>query len=142
MPRWWKIGFKSVFLITSGAMSTHLALKDPALTGEHDAVVAEYKDDVDLSWEWASSELECEIYENCVHLDVKETARCVEQVQIFVYLTDENDDWVDSANTVIQSPGQSGSATVEIGVNRDDFEYFMVGDVRCTTGVPTLEALL
>lgn len=138
----WKIGFVSVLLITSGAFFTHLALKDPALTGEHEAVVTEYKDEHNLDWQWGPAEVECQIYETCLHLEVEGTAKCENQIKIFIYLTDANDDWVDSADTVLQSPGKAQTAVVEVGVNRDDFEYFMVGDVRCTTGVPTVEAAL
>ena len=50
MPKWWKIGFVSVLLVTTGAFFTHLALKDPALTGEHEAAVAEYKYENNLDW--------------------------------------------------------------------------------------------
>lgn len=142
MPKWWKISFVSVLLLTTSAFFTHLALKDPALTGEHEAAVAEYKDENNLDWNWGPAELECKVYENCVHLEVEGTARCENQIKIFMYLTDANDEWVDSADTVLQSPSKSQSTVIEVGVNRDDFEFFMVGDVRCTTGVPTVQATL
>jgi hypothetical protein len=63
-------------------------------------------------------------------------------LQIDVFLTDENEDWVDSAEMIIDSPRSSDAALIEVGVNREDFEYFMVGDVWCYSGVPTVEAVL
>lgn len=142
MPRWWNIGFVSVLLITTGALSAHVALRDPIFEGEHEAAVAEYKESNNLDWQWASADLECQIYENCVHIEVEGTNRCTEQIKVFSYLSDKNDDWVDSADLVVDSPMAHRNAVIEVGVNRDDFEYFNVGDVRCTTGVPTIEASL
>ena len=142
MPRWWNIGFVSVLLVTTGALSAQIALKDPIFEGEHEAVVASYKETNNLDWRWASDDLECKTYENCVHIDVEGTDRCDEQIKIFSYLSDENDAWVDSADLVVESPLQEGSTVIEVGVNRDDFEYFNIGAVRCTTGVPTIQAEL
>ena len=142
MPRWWNIGFVTALLVTTGALSAHFALQDPIFEGEHEAVVAEYKEANNLDWQWASSALECQIYLYCVHIEVEGTNRCPEQIKVFSYLSDENDDWVDSADLVVDSPLSQVKAVIEVGVNRYDFEYFNVGDVRCTTGVPTIEAEL
>lgn len=142
MPKWWNMGFAWVSLITASAFNVHLVSKDPALTAEHDAAVAEYKEKRNLDWDWASSDLECQVFENCVHLEIQSTARCENQLKVFMYLTDEHDEWVDAADTVLKSPREDGSAIVEVGVNRDDFEFFMVGDVRCTQSVPTIEGLI
>ena len=139
MPRWWKIGFVSVLLITTGALSAHFALKDPAFTGEHEAAVAEYADSNYLYWEW-SDEVGCEIYERCQFIEVEGTDRCPEQILIQMHLEDINDEWVDSASTVMHSPGQKGSARIELGVDRTDFEYFVVGNIRCTAAIPNVEA--
>lgn len=142
LPKWWNIGFVSLLLITTGALSAHVALQDPIFEGEHEAAVTEYKEANNLNWQWASTDLECQIYENCVHLEVEGTHRCHNQIKVFMYLTDANDDWVDSADTVLQSPGKAQTVVVEVGVNRDDFEYFMVGDVWCYSGLPSVEASL
>lgn len=142
MPKWWNMGFSLMSLITASAFSVHLVLKDPALTGEHDTAVVEYTEKSKLDWDWASSDLECQLFKNCVHLEIQSTARCENQLMVFMYLTDEHNEWVDAADTVLKSPREDGSAIVEVGVNRDDFEFFMVGDVRCTQSVPTIEALI
>ena len=75
-------------------------------------------------------------------LQVDETRLCKEQLQIDVFLTDKNDDWVGDAEMIIESPRSSGTALIEVGVNREDFQYFMVGEVWCYSGVPTVEAFL
>ena len=139
MPRWWNFGFVSVLLITTGALSAHVALQDPKVKAEEEPGVAEYKEGNNLDWQWASTDLQCQIFETCVHIEVEGTIRCPEQIKVFSYLSDENDDWVVSVDLIVDSPQLQGKAVIEVGVNRDDFEYFNVGDVRCTTGVPTVE---
>lgn len=141
MPKWWNIGFAWVSLITASAFSVYLVLKDPPFIAEYEGEVAESKEERNLDWDWASSDRECQIFENCVHLEIQSTALCENQILVIMHLTDEHDDWVDSADTVLKSPREDGPAIVEVGVNRDDFEFFMVGDVSCTTGLPTVEAL-
>ena len=142
MPKWWKIGFVFVLLVTTGAFFTHLALQDPALTGEHAAAVAEYKAQANLAWDWNYEGLTCKEFDRCVFLEVENTSKCENQIVVEAYLADANDDWVAAADTVIPSPNASDVALIELGVNREDFEFFFVGDVRCTAALPTVEATL
>lgn len=79
---------------------------------------------------------------NCVHLQVEDTDSCPNELLVWVVITDINDDWVAAEDNVLKSPRKTKSAIIEIGVNRDEFEYFNVLDVQCTTGVPTVEAYL
>jgi hypothetical protein len=97
---------------------------------------------ISLEWTWSQDELECKIYQNCVHLEVEDTYTCPNEILVSLVITDINDDWVAAEDNVLKSPRKTKSANIEIGVNRDDFEYFNVGDVQCTTGVPTVEAYL
>lgn len=140
MPRWWNVGFVTVFAVTVAAQLTHWALLDPSLTGEREQVVSDRKAALNLNWDWASEDIKCKQFENCVHIAVDQTKRCNDQLAIEVAITDKQDNWVDNVDMVVPSPRQSGSTVVEVGVNRDDFEYFMVGAVRCTTGLPSAEA--
>ena len=141
MPKWWKIGFASVLLLTTGAFFTHLALKDPALTGEHEGTGAEFKSETSLPWDWSYEELTCKEFDRCVFLEVENTSKCKNQTIVEAYLADANDDWVATADTVMPSPNASDVALIELGVNREDFEFFFVGDVRCTAALPTVEAV-
>lgn len=95
-----------------------------------------------LNWDWAEGDPECQQYQQCVFIEVEDTHLCEEQIEIDAIITDELDDWVASAAMLIESPQQSGSVLIEVGVNREDFEYFMVGRVNCNVGLPTAEAVL
>lgn len=142
MPKWWWVGLASVLLVTTAAFFTHLALKDPALTGEHEAAVAEYQAGTSLPWDWNYEELSCIEFDRCVFLEVENTSNCEDQIIVEAYLADAYDDWVAAADTVMPSPNATDVALIELGVNREDFEFFFVGDVRCTAALPTVEAEL
>ncbi len=141
LPKWWRVGFASLLVITVSAQMVHWALVDQFWQGQHEAVVADYSDAYSLNWHWSEKE-DCEQFESCVFIEVDETGLCKEQLQIDVFLTDKNEDWVGDAEMIIESPRSSSVALIEVGVNREDFEYFMVGDVWCYSGLPTVEALL
>lgn len=140
MPRRWNVGFVTVFAVMVAAHPPHWALLDPSLTGEHEQAVSDRKAALNLSWDWASDDIRCKQFEMCVHIAVDQTNRCPDQLAIDVALTDKKDNWVDNSDMILASPRQPGSTIVEVGVNRDDFEYFLVGAVRCTTGLPSAEA--
>ena len=95
-----------------------------------------------LNWDWAEGEPDCQQYLQCVFIEVDDTQLCDEQIEIDAIITDEHDDWVASAAMLIESSRKTDRALVEVGVNREDFEYFMVGRVNCNVGLPTVEALL
>ncbi len=140
LPRWWNIGFVSALLTTTSALSAHVALQEPIFEGEHEAVVTEYKSVNSLPWDWNYEDLSCQEFERCVFLEVENTSKCENQIIVEAYLADKNDDWVAAADTVMPSPNAAEVALIELGVNREDFEFFFVGDVRCTAALPTVEA--
>ncbi len=139
LPKWWRVGFASLLVLTVSAQMVHWALVDPFWEGQHEAVVADYSDSYSLNWHWGEKE-NCEQFDKCVFIEVDETRMCEEQLQIDVWLTDKNDDWVADGEMIIQSPRQLGRALIEVGANRADFEYFLVGDVWCYSGLPNVEA--
>jgi hypothetical protein len=139
MPRWWRVGFASVLVITVSAKMVHWALVDPFWQGQHETLVSEYTDEDILNWQWSTDE-DCKQFANCVFIEVDNTRRCEDQLEIDVWLADINDDWVAEGRMIIESPKQPGGAQIEVGANRDDFEYFNVGDVWCYSGVPNIEA--
>ena len=142
MPKWWRVGFLSVLILTVGALLTHWALLDPIFSGEHELAKAEYRETNNLPWVWADPDIECNEYVSCVHISVADTKRCENQLSIDVTITDENDNWVENVGMIVNSPGKASSAVIEVGVNRSDFEYFLVGDVICTTSPPNQMANL
>lgn len=141
MPKWWRVGFATLLVITVSAQMVHGALADPFWEGEHEAAVADYSDAYSLNWNWSENE-DCVQFESCVFIDVDETHLCKDQLQIDVFLTDKNDDWVADGEMIIDSPRRTGRAQIEVGANRDDFEFFLVGDVWCYSGLPSVEASL
>lgn len=141
MPRWWRAGFASVLLVTIGALGFQIALREPntdaaqvekSLFEEHDSLV----------WSWGPDGRACEIYDHCAFIEVLETARCVQQLSIELWLEDAKENLVATVPLVMNSPRQGGPTLIEVGVNRDDFEYFVVGAVQCTKTAPTVEAEL
>ena len=125
MPKGWWIGLASVLVITWSWPSEAAVYQQPG----------------SLAWNWSEVE-DCQQFDSCVFIEVRSTHKCEEQLLIDAAITDANDDWVANVSMVINSPRQSGTSLIEVGVNREDFEYFLVGDVSCTTGVPTVEDLL
>ena len=138
MSKLWRIGFLSLLVVTVGAQLTNLALQGSKPKSSRVETVAEF-DSHNLQWHWAADGKECQKYDSCVFIAVEQTQLCADQLEINVHITDINDEWVANTDMVIDSPNSSKSAVIEVGANRDDFEYFMVGAVRCTTGLPSAE---
>ena len=132
----------TVFAVTVCAQLTHWVLQDPSITGEHEAARVAYHETHNLPWKWATKDLDCQQFERCVKIIIQHTDRCQSQLAIDVSISDIKDNWVDNASMVIDSPTSSLPSTIEVGVNRTDFVYFLVGAVTCTTGLPNGQTTL
>jgi hypothetical protein len=141
LPRWWKIGFTALLLITTGAFSATLALEKPSINTapQNEPASTSEEPDESLTWDW-SEDFVCDLYALCQVIDVEDTASCPDQISVDVYLTDKNDDWLSDASVILNSPQEIGATPIELGSEEIEFEYLYVGDVKCTTGLPTLEA--
>lgn len=142
MPKWWRIGFVTLLIVTVSAQLTHWILQDPSITGENETAKVAYHDTYDLPWKWATKNLDCQQFERCVKIVVDHTDSCDSQLAIDVSISDIKDNWVDNVSMIVDSPKASLPSTIEVGVNRTDFVYFLVGAVTCTTGLPNEQATL
>jgi hypothetical protein len=142
MPKWWRVGFLSVLILTFSALLTYVALLNPVFSGEHELAKVKYRETNNLPWAWADTDIECKEYISCVHISVAETKRCKNQLSIDVTITDKNDHWVGNVGMVVDSPNSASPAIIEVGVDRSDFEYFLVGDVICASSPPNQIASL
>lgn len=130
-----------LLVVTFGAQLTNWAMQGSEPGSVNSQSVAAF-DSHTLQWRWASDDLECQKYDSCVFIEVEQTQLCPDQLEIHVHIIDINDDWVANTDIIVNSPNTNQSAVIEVGANRDDFEYFMVGDIGCTVGLPSAESKL
>ena len=139
MSKWWRACVVVLLVVTGGAEITYWTLREPSSQVQPARPVQVF-DSHSLHWHWAHESRECQKYDSCIHIEIDQTQLCPDQLEISVAITDINDDWVANTDMVIESPNSRKPAVIEVGANRDDFEYFMVGEVGCTKGVPNEEA--
>jgi hypothetical protein len=133
MPTWWKFGFVGSLIVMASAFTVHVALDKPKVVGSHQIVSFGDEAIQTLSWGWGPDEISCKEFDSCLSIEVHDTDSCEQQLEITFDLTDEHDNLIASEKMVIESPEKSEPTLIEIGVNRNDFEYFVMRDVMCTS---------
>ena len=96
------------------------------------------------SFRWTSEDVtaykECKVYEICVFVDVK-GPECADELYLSVAYFDEDDNLMTGSRVVIPGEGKDRFDAVEIGSYVDfDFSFYLVDDVWCSAGVPTVLA--
>lgn len=140
MQTWWKFGFVGSRLVVASAFAMYVALDKPEGVGSHQIVSFGDKALQTLSWGWGPDEISCKEFDRCLTIEVHDTDSCKQQLEITFDLTDENDNLIAYEKMVIESPHKSEPTLIEIGVNRNDFEYFVMSEVMCTSSPLTKTA--
>jgi hypothetical protein len=95
-----------------------------------------------LEFDWVQdrveAELACDEFESCLHIEVFETSRCLDNVSVDFGFEDEYGQWLGDAVVVVPSPRFAGGFVIEFGVD----ESAAIGDfgiykVSCTGMLPT-----
>lgn len=140
MPKWWRVCAAGLVVVTAVAFGVHLSMREGGVGSSVVEAAASELPENELTWRWEPAELEpaggCAKFENCVFVQVEDTARCGLRLQVDMYLTDAHDNYVAYADSVIVSPQVAEPVVIELGVDRDDFEYFAVSSISCTASAP------
>jgi hypothetical protein len=96
----------------------------------------------ELGFDWVQdnveSELACVVFESCLHIEVFETSRCLENVAVDFRFEDEYRQWLGDGYLVVPSPRFSGGFVIEIGTdNPAAIGHFGIYQVTCTAALPT-----
>jgi hypothetical protein len=80
------------------------------------------------------SELACDLFENCLHIEVLNTAHCKTNVRVELGLEGKFSRYLGDAEIIVPSPGNSGGFVIEIGSNtHDDIDTFGIYSVSCSS---------
>lgn len=86
---------------------------------------------------WFEPSPDCNIYNSCVFLVIRETAHCSSDVLISFTVSDEKDLYLGSQTHVISAPKFRSGEAVEIGTDSEGVYYFAIDDILCSNGWDT-----
>lgn len=90
--------------------------------------------DFDFVMDEVESELACDFYDDCLHIEVLNTARCETNISVDLALEDEFGRWIGSEELIVPSPAFKGSFVFEIGSNRyDNVDTYGIYTVSCSS---------
>jgi hypothetical protein len=80
------------------------------------------------------SELACDLFEDCLHIEVLNTSQCKTNVSIELGLEGKFSRYLGDAEIIVPSPGYTGGFVIEIGSNTyDDIDTFGIYSVSCSS---------
>jgi len=80
------------------------------------------------------AELACDLFEDCLHIEVLNTAQCKTNVRIELGLEGKFSRYLGDAEIIVPSPGHSGGFVIEIGSNTfDEIDTFGIYSVSCSS---------
>lgn len=80
------------------------------------------------------AELACDLFEDCLHIEVLNTAQCRTNVRIDLGLEGKFSRYLGDAEIIVPSPGHSVGFVIEIGSNTyDDIDTFGIYSVSCSS---------
>jgi len=80
------------------------------------------------------AELACDVFQDCLHIEVLNTAQCKTNVRIELGLEGKFSRYLGDAEIIVPSPGHSGGFVIEIGSNTyDDIDTFGIYSVSCSS---------
>ncbi len=102
--------------------------------------ISQNSNELDFDWvqDRVEAELGCTVFQNCLHIEVFETSRCLGNVAVDFGFEDEYGQWLGDSIVVIPSPRFAGGFVIELGTDVSA----MIGDfgiyqVICTGMLPT-----
>lgn len=64
------------------------------------------------------AELACDLFDDCLHLEILNTSQCLSNVSIDLALEDQFGQLIGSEEIIVPSPGFVGGFVIEIGSNQ------------------------
>lgn len=99
--------------------------------------------DKGFSFRWVDEEtsvaegLECSLYEWCAYADIVGPA-CPNELLISLDYLDDEDLYVTSGTVILPAANRQRHSRAELGTSQlDNFETFVIDDIRCYQGLPT-----
>ena len=103
--------------------------------GRAAVVMVEDADELDFDWvqDKVESELGCDEFESCLHIEVFETSQCLDNVAVDFGFEDEYGQWLGDAVVVVPSPRFAGGFVFEFGTySSAAIGDFGIYEVSCT----------
>jgi hypothetical protein len=80
------------------------------------------------------AELTCDLFDDCLHIEVLNTAQCKTNVRIELGLEGKFSRYLGDAEIIVPSPRHSGGFVIEIGSNTyDNIDTFGIYSVSCSS---------
>lgn len=100
---------------------------------------------VELEFDFVSdaheAKLACDVFEECLHIEALNTARCKTNVAIDPGFEDEFAQLLGDFELIVPSPGKQRGSVIEIGSDKySDFETYLIYSVSCTSTLANVAA--
>jgi hypothetical protein len=90
--------------------------------------------DYDFVSDAVQAELSCDLFDDCLHIEVVNTAQCKTNVSVELALEDKFGWLITNEEMIVPSPGFKGGFVIEIGANGYDNIYtFGIYTVSCSS---------
>lgn len=138
--------------LIQGLITGALALVLPLVPSEAEAPEPQTVDssarfhqigDNGFSFRWVDEEtsvaegLQCSLYEWCAYADIVGPS-CPNELLISLDYLDDEDLYVTSGTVILPADNRQRHSRAELGTSQlDDFETFVIDDIRCYQGLPT-----
>jgi len=97
----------------------------------------------ELIYDWVDesveAELSCQVYKQCLHIEVVDTKQCSQSVAIEFGFDDMVGRFITSEDVIVPSPGFAGGFVIEVGSNmRPEIGTFGIWRVSCSASAPNV----
>ena len=90
--------------------------------------------DYDFVSDAVQAELSCNLFDDCLHIEVLNTAQCKTNVSVDIALEDQFGQLIGSEEMIVPSPTFKGGFVIEIGANGyDNIDSFSIYTVSCSS---------
>jgi hypothetical protein len=136
---------KPRFLVTAILLITCIGVGSKATGLDEQVTYAAERPAVELEFDFVpdalEARLECDVFEECLHIEVLNTTRCKANVAIDLGFEDEFAQLLGDFELIVPSPGKQGGSVIEIGSNKySDFETYLIYSVSCTSTLANVAA--
>ena len=90
--------------------------------------------DYDFVSDAVQAELSCDLFDDCLHIEVLNTSQCKTNVSVDIALEDQFGQLIGSEEVIVPSPKFKGGFVIEIGANGyDNIDTFGIYTVSCSS---------
>jgi len=97
----------------------------------------------ELIYDWVDesveAELGCQVYKQCLHIEVVDTKQCSQSLAIELGFDDMVGRFITSEDVIVPSPSFTGGFVIEVGSNmRPEIGTFGIWRVSCSASAPNV----